>query len=689
MKLAAAVGPVAVTFALGVAGLFVPGPAGDVAAFVWLGVFPGLALTRLLLPGASASTRWTLGLALSPFAAATVGWALLHAGHPLPTAARLVAIGGWFLFAGGEARGFVARGVPADDAPGDRAAWGWAVAAAAFVALPMLLDPWLRMRSDSWVHAGIVWEIAERGIPPQDPRFAGLPLNYVWFYNLFIALLGSLRPGSAPFTHMVTANACWIATLVWLGWQLSWTVWRERGAARAALPLLLTGLNAGALVLWPLWLLRAAQGEVRGLPEVRRILATGHWNSVEVMHELCAPFAWMANAWDKFMVGTALGYAYLLMLVSLWAGMRWLSDARGERPPGTPAAWRWLLVAAASAAGMMLFHSVVGLSAIPVGIGACLLLALIARREPRLGPARRPLVLALALAAGLAASWPYFHSIFSGWDNGHSGVAHRYLQLGWQMPWTLVTACGLTFAAAWPGLRRLGSERPVAGVWLACWTLGMALFALVVHLPEGNEVKFVWMVFAPVAVLGGFGAPALLASWRRRLGTPLTAAVVVVAFVLPSLLLLRGFLLDPSKATASETRRELGDDACYAWVREHTPVNAVFCDDRARDVLLVEGRRRLLVGTSFGPERAAFPAAALTRRRAVLDDLYGPVADLTGDAGCLDSLGAPAYVLYRDEDHVARSAAGRAPWRALDADSAGFQRVYDAGGRRIYRRRNG
>ena len=80
--------------------------------------------------------------------------------------------------------------------------------------------------------------------------------------------------------------------------------------------------------------------------------------------------------------------------------------------------------------------------------------------------------------------------------------------------------------------------------------------------------------------------------------------------------------------------------------------------------------------------RAAFPADALTRRRAVMADLYGPAADLAGDAACLDSLGVPVYVLYRDEDFTDVS-----PWAALDADSVRFERVYDAGGRRVYRKR--
>ena len=105
MKLAPAAWGVAATFALGLVGLLVPGPAGDIAAYVWLGVFPGLALARLLMPGSPALTRWTLGLALSPLTASVAGWALLTAGQPLPTAARIVAMGGWLLYAGGEARG--------------------------------------------------------------------------------------------------------------------------------------------------------------------------------------------------------------------------------------------------------------------------------------------------------------------------------------------------------------------------------------------------------------------------------------------------------------------------------------------------------------------------------------------------------------------------------------------------------
>ena len=680
MKLVPAAWGVAATFAVGLVGLLVPGPAGDIAAFVWLGAFPGMALVRLLLPGAPALTRWTLGLALSPLVASVAGWALLAAGQPLVTAARLVAMGGWLLFAGGEARALGKSTATETDAPADRRALLWALAAIAFVAIPLASSEWLRTRSDTWVHAGIVWEIVERGIPPQDPRFAGLPLNYVWFYNLFVALASALRPTPAPFTTIAVANVCWIGVLVAVAWQVAWSVWRDRTPARAALPLLLTGLNAGTLILWPLWFLRTLRGEVRGGEEVARILAQAHWDRADVMHQLPAPFAWMVNAWDKYMIGTALGYAYLLLLVLLWAGARWLGDAR-ERPEGAPPAWRWLPVATAAAAGMMLFHSVVGLSAIPVALGACVLLAVFARRDASFGAPARPLALAGALLVGLALTLPYFRSIASGWDPARSGVTHQYLRLDWPMPWTLATACAVTAIAAWPAIRRVVRERRAAGLWLVAWTAGMLGFALIVHLPENNESKFVWPVFAPLALLGGAQLPAWLAAWRRRFGGFGAALLAGFLFVLPAALLWRGFLSDRSGETAAETHREPGEEALYAWIRTATPARAVFVDDRSRDVLLVEGRRRLLAGTPHGAERAAFPSDALAHRRAVSADLYGPVAHLAADAAMLDSLGAQAYVLYRERDF-----AGAAPWTALDAGDSGFERVYAADGFRVYRR---
>ncbi len=681
MKLAPGIGAVAITFALGLGGLFAPGVWGDVAGIVWLGVFPGMALARLLLPGAPPLTRWTLGVALSPLAASVAGWVLVKGGLSVADAAKLVGVGGWLLFAGGEARALTRRGGAPEDAPSDRAAWGWITVATAFVAVPMLFSPDTLLRSDSRVHVGIAWEILERGIPPQDPRFAGLPLHDVWFYDLFIALASSVRPEPRPFTTIAVANVLWMAAQAALVWQLAWVVWRDRVAARAALPLFLAGLNAGALALWPLWLLRALRGEVHGFDEVKRIVTGMSWNRTEVLQQVMVREP-PVSSWETFTVGTALGYAWLMLLVWWWAGTRWFGDASEERPEGAPPVWRWLPTAAAAAAGMMLFDSVVGLSALAVGIGGTLVLALLARTRWHVVDARRALAFAGASAAGLAITLPYFPGILRLWQPDPSGVQHGYLRIDWPMPWTLLTACGVTLLIARPAFQRAFTERRTAGMWLAWWAAGMVAFALVVHLPEWNESKFVWQVFSPIAILGGVSFPAAWHAWRSRLGRSAAAMLALILFVLPSVLFLRGYVSVPAALAAVETHPETSERAMYTWLRENTPVDAVFLDHHARDLLLVHARRRLLAGHPHRAERAAFPRDELARRREVMADLYGPAASLEADAALLRALGAPAYIVYRASDFPAAT-----PWAALDADSAHFESVYDSGRFLVYRRR--
>src|SRR5438874_842321 len=86
-------------------------------------------------------------------------------------------------------------------------------------------SPAARARSDAWVHAGIAWDLRLRGIPPGEPRFAGLPLNYVWCFDLFIAALQSFGGGD-PFLDMALHNTAAAAALVGLAYALGWQVWR-------------------------------------------------------------------------------------------------------------------------------------------------------------------------------------------------------------------------------------------------------------------------------------------------------------------------------------------------------------------------------------------------------------------------------------------------------------------------------
>lgn len=677
MKLSPRVGVLAGLLLLAAAGLVAPGLAGSLGIYVWLGVFPGLALARLVLPRAAAITRATLGLLLSPLVSAVAGWALVRAGLDLVTATRLIAIGGWILYAGGEAR---TLGTPADDplawAP-TRAAWGWLAACVAFVALPVLLDPWILVRSDTWVHGAIVEEIRRHGFPPVDPRFIGIRLNYVWIFHLFVAMLGSVR-GQDPFVFMAIFNVVNMAVLMAVVGQLAHALWDDARAALGAMMLFVLGLNAGAWMLWPLHLLRALTGTVRGAAEMRRIAADTRLDGTDILYVLSAPYAHMVNVWDKFTLGGPLGGAYLYLLLHWWAlAHAWKT---GER--------RWWIVAFAAGAGSVLLHSVVALGMIPVSMAA-LTIALLARRRAAWWPAPGATVgFAAATLAGFVAALPYLVAVASGWRDENSGMKHHLLQVGWKMPWTLLTSCGVTATFAAPAARRAFREQRPLAAWLAIWAAGLALLACVVHLPEGNEHKFVWEISAALALVGGAAFLPALERWRARLGTPVFATVFALVFLLPPAAFLRGYVFDPARETAPALHPAPGEEAMYAWMREHTSPDDVFIDHRSRDLILVRAGRRMIAGTPFAADRAAFPAADLANRRRVTDDLYGPVAHVDDDLAVLADVVARARrvhrvgtlaIVYREADFP-----GDAPWDRLQAAAGSRAQVwYQAPGFRV------
>lgn len=679
MKLAPRVWALAALFVLAIAGLRADGPLGQAGAYVWLGVFPGMAVARLLVPRAGTATRWTLGLLLSPLVSALVAWALLRAGQDLQTASRLVGMGGWLLFAGGEGRTIGRDGDTEPEAPVTRWAWIAIGAAVLFALLGPAFNPWIRIRSDTWVHGAIVTEIAQHGVPPVDPRFIGMKLNYVWIFHLFIAQLTSLR-GQDPFVFMVLFNVVGMGVLVSAVWQVAHELWDDERAARGAVLLLTLGLNAGAWLLWPLRLLRGLTGDVRGGEEFARIVANSKWNSTDVLYELQAPFAHMVNFWDKYTLGGPLGGAYLYLLLHFWALARWLRDGQ----------WRWLVVAFAAGAGGVLLHSVVALGVIPVTTGAVVLALLLRSRAPWLPERGRLVTFWVATVAGFAVALPYLVSIATGWSAKKSGMQHQVIQLGYMMPWTILTACGVTALFASGGIRRAFTEKRALAAWLAIWTGGLVALACLVHLPEGNEHKFVWEISAALALLGGGVAMDRLEALRARLGAPVFAAAFVLVFLVPPAMFLRGYLLDPMRAQAEALAPAPGERAMYAFLRDSTDRDAVVIDHRSRDLVLVLGQRRMIAGTIFNTERAGFPAEDLAARRALTDDLYGAVATAPASLEYLARVARESralhavsgiWVLYRAGDF----APGDEPWARLEAALPGqLDKRYDRDGFRLY-----
>jgi hypothetical protein len=668
---------------LALASRFFPAPFGALLAYVGLGLLPGLGVATLIMPAWSLGARLTLGLALSPLVATLLALPMLQAGLDLSAAASAVVVIAVATLVVASLRDRGASGgavAPGGDAelplealrgtPDGRFVLLWSLGLAVAVAIPALVNRYVPIRGDAWIHAGIVWEIVHRGLPPEDPRFAGLTLNYVWLFNAFIALLVRLS-GDGPFAFMPLFNVVQAGLTASLAYRIGLAAWHRRAAARGTLLMVVLGFSAGTWLLWPLGLLRPLLGESRGPERLAEYLQTVKFPSAEIIFSLSAPYGYMVNFFDKLLTGTALHYAYVLMMVHLWAWLLWLADRRA----------RWLVVAAASAAGMLFFHGVVGLSVVPVSLAVIVGLAVVRLRWPWL-PSRSSLAgFGAATAIGAALAGPYTRSISAGWAAEKSGLEHHYLALDAVVPWTLIAACAVAWWFAIGPIARAFRERRAGPATALAAAIGMSAFTCVVRLPGANETKFVFAAFVPLAVLAGAGWADAWGAWRRRLGRTGARVAFAAAFLVIPVLSIAGFALDPGPRTRPELNPRPGEAELYRWIRASTPVDAVFVDARYRDLIMVTGQRELYLGTHNGPEKAAFPLTELLRRRALVADVYGEAHDWASHRAALAALGRPVYVVYRPED-----ADGRSPWAAIDGDPRA-ERVYDAGGYRVHRLR--
>lgn len=670
--------PLLTPIALGVIAIAsgpLPGLPGQVALWPALGVFPGMPLALLLGWRRSAQVRGVLGVALAPLVAALLGWLLGRAGVGLARAALVIGVGSWLAWITLEflrMRRVPAAAVDDPDEPAPVRILGWTLAIA--VALPLLFNAWLRVHGDGWVHAGLVWEIVRRGFPPQDPRFAGQPLSYVWFYHLYLALLTSLR-GQDPLTFMAIQNVVLVAWIARVAFRLGFAVWRDRDAASGSALLLAIGFNALVWLLWPLRLLTALTGEVRGMEDVRRVLHDSYLFDDRVFFTLSAPYAHTVSFLDKFLLGTPLTYAWLLVLVYLWALAEWTLEARREA----------LVLGVLCPAGIMLFHFVPGLAVPPAVIGALLIAALLRRHWPWLPETGRLAAFAIASVIGLALVMPYTISILRGWNPGSTGLREPLVRIRYVTPWTLLTSCAVALAFAWRPLARLWRERRAPGVLIAFAMLLVTALALVIHLTEDNESKLVILCFFPLAVIGGAAVLPWFRAVRRR-SVPLFALTIAL-LVAHEVMMLVGYAADPRGKTAAELDASPAVVDLYRWMRDSTETRAVFVDNRFRDLIMVRGQRRLYYGSTFGPERAGFPIAQVTERRKVMNDLYAVYpdldlrspSDLARDSTALRRVGAPVYVLYREEDF-----SGAQPWRYLEYKRETFVPVYSRDGYRVF-----
>ncbi|MFN8587797.1 MAG: hypothetical protein U0704_08320 [Candidatus Eisenbacteria bacterium] len=575
------------------------GPFGAVlAGFTWC-VTPGLLLAPRLFAGHALAARALAVFALSPFVAGVPFAALAWAGVPVTAAARAVtlalAVAALVESLRGRRRD---RTAPAGATPADLAALALAALWAALCGTLMATNAYLPLRSDGWFHAAVVTQIAQRGVPPEDPYFAGLKLLYFWGSHAWAAACVAVAPRLEPWTPLMWLNVSGAFAVVLGFGALAQRLGARAGGTAFACALGVLGYSPFA---WGRIVGRAFTGDVRGWQDV--VHQAGHGID-PVLATMAAGqlHGSLAFFGDKYMVLTPFGMGLALLLLATCAAFELL-----ERPSAR-AAW-----ALAAAVGATLFvHTVVGYGLLLLCAlwGALALVQAVAGSRER---AAAVLPFALAVAGAVLLLSPYLAEITWGKRGqlSSAGFGRRALY-----SFVLGGALYVPAGFAWLATRARRGFAPLALLLAAAL---VAAFALALKLPENNQSKFLnvlWLLLAAPAALG------FEAALRR---TTRVLAVAGWAFLacatLPSLALAvwgfageRGIGMHAWRATPAQR------EAC-AWVRAHTPPDAALGDPVVARDLLVHGGRSVWWGGPYGERDWGYDPAALAARRELVSSL--------------------------------------------------------------------
>ncbi|MBI4881289.1 MAG: hypothetical protein HY812_16765 [Planctomycetes bacterium] len=564
-------------------------------AILALATAPGAAAILLLeRRGQGAAAFSALALALAPFVVGALMTALLFAGLDALWAARVACVlaAGGLIFDLYRARREQAQ--PAAAEGGALAAGAPAVLAALLlamvVAVPVARSNRVRASIHGMLHASILYSAVDRGVPPENPFFAGRPLRYYWTHHLAVAAscyLGDVEPTVVFAATTMLALLSFLLLLGLLGREL----FRARGAATLAVFLGFLGLNPlGVLFFLKRQPLASLADVAAGADPI------GYLKSLVIGQD-----DRISLTFTKFMNVSSFPASLALLIASF------LLLARLARAPclGTG------LLAAAAMAGCIALSPVTGLTAgLALGAAAVVLLAVWKLRRGRVHAGLLQVVAALIGSLVLCAP---FVLLGGGGSGGLLAFEPEWGKLH-QILWSLGPVLLLGLPAALCAARAEDD-----GARLLLWSLVILLaLAALIGLPVNSEYKMVRMA-APLAGVFAAGSLALLSARIGRAAAAAVAALAVLFFVPTNAVGWNGYLAHsraaaPFLGEGPSIRVDpavLPIGAMYDWIRENTPENAVIIDNPyARNA-------HHFVGPQHGDE-----VPVLARRPVFTDTMY-------------------------------------------------------------------
>jgi hypothetical protein len=599
-------------------------PAVPAALLRWLGLMlaPGAALYLLAERRAPRLSTLTLcALVLSPVVTTVLGIAGLWRHVPIMTISGVISA----VFIAAAAVAFVT--LRARVASPDRRSLVWLGALLVVLVfltgfLPMT-HTWWRVRSDAWFHGAVVAQIADFGLPPQDPYFAGLPLQYMWFYHVLVLVL-SRALVMDPFRVMALLNVQALLGLGVCAWQLCGVFRRSFAHRFAATAMLLLGFNGAFWLFLPVKLSRAFAGDVRGWAEVKRTFSIVPFN-YDQARSFMKIYYNQEFFLDKYMVATAFGLALAFMLAGWYGASEYM---RTRRPAP-------LVVLAVALLGMLGFHSLVGFVML-AGIFGGAILAFVFRGRDAF-PLRSMLILLGVSLACFLAMTPYLYEVM------HLKEKEQVFPISVSIQKTLGILISCAFAlAVWLFRRPLLGERTPAARFFLMGLLSVTAFCLLITLPGPNAYdKLGYLVFLPLSVLGGI---ALADAWTT---TTRGAHRAVVALTVACMLPANAIAFASCFATPDESAMTAPEVLMGNWLRDYTPRNALIIDDDDRVVFLVSVPRRYYWGRTTYAQMWGYPKLEMARRLHVRRALYAPGAFDGTTLAELAKATDPIYVIVR------------------------------------------
>jgi|GEM_PF-1633712 len=603
-------------------------------------VAPGLALARPTGLGPGAVPRLLAVTALSPIAIAVLSGALLMLGaSPDQIAHALFGIGAiCVLFAirpanpGRNIRG--GQSVPVAASPRDYTLWILLSFTALLVVLtgllPQISTAW-RSRSDAWFHAAVVLEIRHSGVPPTDPYFAGIALQYMWLYHALVLAVAATTHLDA-FRSMALLNVYALVALILSVFETSLCLSRSRNRALGSALMVPLGMSALFWLALPLRAARALTGEVRGIAELSRqfqILPLDFGRAGRFVSVFFNPEFFL----DKFMVATAFSLALAAFALA------WLALAKAYHRRGISSA----VLMFSAVVGALAFHPVVGCAAIAMAVGAATLSLVVPRFRTRLH-VRTVLAPAIAALAAVVAMAPYLAPLFLHRDAATTSplavTPHKLIGM--------LIACAAVLALAYGKRRELfASDDPAVKGFLA-GSVAVITVSIVMNLPGSNALdKPPYFAYYPIALIAGW---TFADWWRGPRRHPAAVVAVVVLLWLP----INGLEIAAAWFGKTPTVAVAGDTELSRKVRKQTPDNAVFIAADNDVVLLVDGPRRYLFGRRAYAYQWGYDADTMARRcHATSQIVRGQDPDAC-TLGVIARFDAPLFALLRGSDARSR-----------------------------------